>query len=163
TVWSTIEPGVPSVPALFTATSSLPNRATVRSTIWRTCSSLLTSAATNSASAPSSCSSATSAAPAVALRPEHTNRAPSRPNASAVHLLHVARCELTRSIPHGLLESHPDVSAQRGGDRSQRTLAASGAEHGPVVVRAEQPFRRPAHVHEGGTAVRHGQLLVRAR
>ena len=52
-VWSVIGPTWPSVPALLTAMSRWPNRATVASTRTRTSSSLRTSALMNSASEPS--------------------------------------------------------------------------------------------------------------
>jgi hypothetical protein len=51
-VWSVIGPTAPSVAALFTATSTRPNRATVLSTMLRTSSSLRTSALMKSASVP---------------------------------------------------------------------------------------------------------------
>src|SRR5258705_3632120 len=77
-------PGLPSVPALLTATSKRPNRATVLSTKVRTSSSWRTSDLTNSASAPSMPSSPTSFCPSSSCRPEITMRAPSRAKASAV-------------------------------------------------------------------------------
>src|SRR5229473_7575409 len=61
-VWSVIGPTWLSVAALFTATSSRPNRATVLSIMARTSSSLRTSALMNSASEPKERSSLTSIA-----------------------------------------------------------------------------------------------------
>ena len=75
-VWAVIKPRSPSVAALFTATSSRPNRATVLSTKARTSSSLRTSALMNSASAPRDCSSLASAWPASLRRPEMTTVEP---------------------------------------------------------------------------------------
>src|SRR3954469_6035464 len=81
---SVIGPGLPSVPALLTATSSRPNRSTVRSTRRRTSSSSRTSARINSASPPTPRSSDASAAPSSSRRPEMTMRAPSCAKARAV-------------------------------------------------------------------------------
>src|SRR3984893_13454368 len=75
-LWSVIGPTWPSVPALFTATSRRPNRATVWSTRARTSSSLRTSALMNSASEPKERSSLTSALPASSRRPATTTFAP---------------------------------------------------------------------------------------
>src|SRR6266478_7368802 len=77
-------PGVPSVPALLTAASSLPKRATALSTSPRTSSSRRTSARRNSASAPSSRSSAINRFPSSSCRPDTTTRAPSVAKARAV-------------------------------------------------------------------------------
>src|SRR6266849_5518077 len=77
-------PGLPSVPAVLTATSRRPNRATVLSTKARTSSSWRTSDRTNSASVPSLPSSLTSFSPSSSCRPEITIRAPSCAKASAV-------------------------------------------------------------------------------
>src|ERR1700730_11013279 len=82
-VWSMIGPGLPSVPALFTATSRRPNRATVLSTMARTSSSLRTSALMNSASEPKDRSSLTSALPASSRRPATTTLAPFLAKATA--------------------------------------------------------------------------------
>src|SRR5882724_7825061 len=77
-------PGLPSVPAVLTAASSLPKRATALSTNPRTSSSRRTSARRNTASAPSSRSSATTRSPSSARRPDTTTRAPSVAKARAV-------------------------------------------------------------------------------
>src|SRR6478672_6593024 len=82
-VWSVIGPTWPSVPALFTATSRRPNRATVLSTRVRTSSSLRTSALMNSASEPKERSSLTSALPASSRRPATTTFAPFLAKATA--------------------------------------------------------------------------------
>src|SRR5712691_7429975 len=82
-VWSVIGPTWPSVPALFTATSRRPNRATVLSTRARTSSSLRTSALMNSASEPNERSSLTSALPASSRRPATTTFAPFLAKATA--------------------------------------------------------------------------------
>src|SRR6202163_2836952 len=82
-VWSVIGPTWPSVPALFTATSRRPNRATVLSTRARTSSSLRTSALMNSASEPRERSSLASALPASSRRPATTTLAPFLANATA--------------------------------------------------------------------------------
>src|ERR1700730_8332074 len=82
-VWSVIGPTRPSVPALFTATSRRPNRATVLSTRARTSSSLRTSALMNSASEPKERSSLTSALPASSRRPATTRFAPFLAKATA--------------------------------------------------------------------------------
>src|SRR5712691_6323496 len=82
-VWSVIGPTFPSVPALFTATSRRPNRATVLSTRARTSSSLRTSALMNSASEPNERSSLTSALPASSRRPATTTFAPFLAKATA--------------------------------------------------------------------------------
>src|SRR5580700_2361947 len=82
-VWSVIGPTRPSVPALFTATSRRPNRATVWSTIVRTSSSFRTSALMNSASEPKERSSFTSALPASSRRPATTTLAPFLAKATA--------------------------------------------------------------------------------
>src|SRR3984893_7517572 len=82
-VWSVIGPTWPSVPALFTATSRRPNRATVLSTSARTSSSLRTSALMNSASEPKERSSLTSALPASSRRPATTTFAPFLAKATA--------------------------------------------------------------------------------
>src|SRR5579863_2133944 len=82
-VCSVIGPTWPSVPALFTATSRRPNRATVLSTIARTSSSLRTSALMNSASVPSERNSSMSALPASSRRPETTTFAPLLAKATA--------------------------------------------------------------------------------
>src|SRR6476620_2521545 len=82
-VWSVIGPTWPSVPALFTATSRRPNRATVLSTRARTSSSVRTSALINSASEPKERSSLTSALPAPSRRPATTTFAPFLAKATA--------------------------------------------------------------------------------
>src|SRR6202161_1729799 len=82
-VWSVIGPGLPSVPALFTATSRRPNRATVLSTRARTSSSLRTSALINSASEPRERSSFASAWPTSSRRPATTTFAPFLAKATA--------------------------------------------------------------------------------
>src|ERR1700730_11220946 len=82
-VWSVIGPTWPSVPALFTATSRRPNRATVLSTRARTSSSLRTSALKNSASEPKERSSLTNAWPASSRRPATTTFAPFLAKATA--------------------------------------------------------------------------------
>src|SRR5882724_1420183 len=82
-VWSVIRLGRPSVPALFTATSRRPNRATVLSTRARTSSSLRTSALMNSASEPKERNSLTSALPASSRRPATTTLAPFLAKATA--------------------------------------------------------------------------------
>src|SRR6266404_1039590 len=82
-VWSVIGPTWPSVPALFTATSRRPNRATVLSTRACTSSSLRTSALMNSASEPKERSSLTSALPASSRRPATTTFAPFLAKATA--------------------------------------------------------------------------------
>ena len=82
-VCSVIGPPAPSVPALFTATSRRPNRATVSSTILRTSSSWRTSALMNSASEPKARSSLTSALPASSRRPATTTFAPFLAKATA--------------------------------------------------------------------------------
>src|SRR5882757_5172994 len=81
--WSVIGPTWPSVPALFTATSRRPNRATVLSTRARTSSSLRTSALMNSASEPNERNSLTSALPASSRRPATTTFAPFLAKATA--------------------------------------------------------------------------------
>src|SRR5882757_4436090 len=82
-VWSVIGPTWPSVPALFTATSRRPNRATVLSTRARTSSSLRTSALMNSASEPNERNSLASALPASSRRPATTTFAPFLAKATA--------------------------------------------------------------------------------
>src|SRR6266446_6187108 len=83
-VWSVIGPTWPSVPALFTATSRRPNRATVLSTRLFTSSSRRASAWLKAASAPKRRSSASRALPSASRRPETTRRAPSLAKARAV-------------------------------------------------------------------------------
>src|ERR1700730_9317328 len=83
-VCSITGPGLPSVPALLTATSRRPNRATVPSTRFCTSLSTRTSARMNSACTPSARNSATSASPTSSRRPETTTRAPCCAKASAV-------------------------------------------------------------------------------
>src|ERR1700677_2536548 len=83
-VCEVIGPITPSVPALFTATSSLPNRFTVSSTSDWTSDSCRTSAFTNCASAPSSRSSFSSCLPSFSRRPETTMLAPATANTTAV-------------------------------------------------------------------------------
>src|SRR6267142_2325721 len=83
-VCSVIGPTWPSVPALLTATSRRPNRATVLSTRLLTSSSRRTSAWTKSASAPKRRNSASRALPSASRRPETTRRAPSLAKARAV-------------------------------------------------------------------------------
>src|SRR5271156_6667001 len=78
-----IGPTWPSVPALFTATSRRPNRATVLSMRARTSSSLRTSVLMNSASDPRERSSETSALPTSSRRPATTTFAPFLANATA--------------------------------------------------------------------------------
>src|SRR5713101_7433694 len=83
-VWSVIGPTWPSVPALFTATSRRPNRATVLSTRLLTSSSRRTSAWMKAASAPKPRSSASRVLPSASRRPETTRRAPFFAKARAV-------------------------------------------------------------------------------
>src|ERR1700738_1355447 len=82
-VCSVIGPTCPSVAALFTATSSLPNRAIVFATRFFTSSSFRTSARMYSASPPSSFSSRASTSPASSRRPDTITRAPFLANANA--------------------------------------------------------------------------------
>src|SRR5918996_4533248 len=76
-------PGWPSVPALLTAASRRPKRATVRLTKFRTSSSWRMSARRNSTSVPRARSSVASSWPACSWRPATTMRWPSRAKARA--------------------------------------------------------------------------------
>src|ERR1700735_1371301 len=122
-VWSVIGPTWPSVPALFTATSRRPNRATVRSTRVRTSSSLRTSALMNSASEPKERSSLTSALPTSSRRPATTTFAPFLAKATAAARPMPVSPPVTNTIGVLMIDSLTNLRAEPQKPLPRRSLS----------------------------------------
>src|SRR6516164_9388806 len=68
--------------------------------------------------------------------------------AGGAYLLGAARGELARARPERVLKPDADIATDRGGHRCDGKLVATGAEHRPFVLIAEQTIGGALHVHD---------------